>query len=601
MSAARRICLGLLARMPHGELTIVERGRTVTVGGGEPRATVRINTARAWSALLHGSRGLAEAYADAWWDAEDPAAVIRVAARNAAVLDAWRRRAAPVRVPAQALRGIRRANSRAHSRRDIAAHYDLGDDLFGLMLDETMMYSAAYFPSPGASLADASRAKLELVCEKLSLRPRDHVLEIGTGWGGFAIHAAATRGCRITTTTISPAQYEHARRRVARAGLEKLVTVVPQDYRDLDGRYDKLVSIEMVEAVGWRSFGAFFAQCSQLLRPDGVMLLQAIVIDDRAYEVEKASTSFIRTHIFPGGSLPSVEVIARCLARHTDLRIADLHELTPHYAEMPPQPATSYTGSATARASAGCGGFTSRTAKPGSTRGGSASCRCCWASHDGGRRSLPRRCATSASAHAAPPTPSSRRNLLAPSASPSADHERSRDQEDLTIHEIARRLGRTDATVEAYVYDPTGEREGAGRKGALHGGVRGLWCPHAAAQRQGRRVCLLQMRREALCCIPGAAGRNSKGCSWVQWLTRIRKVNGTIACQESDGHAQVSGVRRRGTRVIWRRLDCLKPNLQKMKRRIRRKGTCYRRHALRWHSCKAVATFGAWSVAQRGQ
>ena len=333
MSAARRICLGLLARMPHGELTIVERGRTVTVGGGEPRATVRINTARAWSALLHGSRGLAEAYADAWWDAEDPAAVIRVAARNAAVLDAWRRRAAPVRVPAQALRGIRRANSRAHSRRDIAAHYDLGDDLFGLMLDETMMYSAAYFPSPGASLVDASRAKLELVCEKLSLRPRDHVLEIGTGWGGFAIHAAATRGCRITTTTISPAQYEHARRRVARAGLEKLVTVVPQDYRDLDGRYDKLVSIEMVEAVGWRSFGAFFAQCSQLLRPDGVMLLQAIVIDDRAYEVEKASTSFIRTHIFPGGSLPSVEVIARCLARHTDLRIADLHELTPHYAE----------------------------------------------------------------------------------------------------------------------------------------------------------------------------------------------------------------------------------------------------------------------------
>ena len=333
MSAARRICLGLLARMPHGELTFVERGRTVTVGNGEPRAAVHIHTERAWRALLHGSRGLAEAYADGWWDADDLAAVIRVAARNAPVLDSWRRRAAPARLPIQALRGIRRANSRARSRRDIAAHYDLGDDLFGLMLDETMMYSAAYFPSAGASLLDASRAKLELACEKLSLGPGDHVLEIGTGWGGFAVYAAATRGCRITTTTISSAQYEHARRRVARAGLQDLVKVVHHDYRDMRGRYDKLVSIEMVEAVGWRSFAKFFARCSDLLRPDGAMLLQSIVIDDRAYEVEKASASFIRSHIFPGGSLPSVEIIARCLALHTDLRIADLHELTPHYAE----------------------------------------------------------------------------------------------------------------------------------------------------------------------------------------------------------------------------------------------------------------------------
>jgi cyclopropane-fatty-acyl-phospholipid synthase len=333
MSAARRICLGLLARMPHGELTLVEPGRTVRVGNGEPRATVRINTARAWTALLHGSRGLAEAYADGWWDADDPAAVIRVAARNAPVLDAWRRRAAPVRVPAQALRGIRRANSRSRSRRDIAAHYDLGDHLFDVMLDPTMMYSSAYFPSQDTSLAEASRAKLELVCEKLSLGPGENVLEIGTGWGGFAVHAAATRGCRVTTTTISPAQYAHTRRRVEQAGLQELVTVLRQDYRDLRGGYDKLVSIEMVEAVGWQSFGTFFERCSDLLRPDGVMLLQSIVIDDRAYAVEKASASFIRSHIFPGGSLPSVAVIAHCLRRRTDLRIADLHELTPHYAE----------------------------------------------------------------------------------------------------------------------------------------------------------------------------------------------------------------------------------------------------------------------------
>jgi cyclopropane-fatty-acyl-phospholipid synthase len=171
------------------------------------------------------------------------------------------------------------------------------------------------------------------VCEKLSLGPGDHVLEIGTGWGGFAVHAAATRGCRVTTTTISPAQYAHTRRRVEQARLQELVTVLRQDYRDLRGGYDKLVSIEMVEAVGWQSFGTFFERCSDLLRPNGVMLLQSIVIDDRAYAVEKASASFIRSHIFPGGSLPSVAVIAHSLRRRTDLRIADLHELTPHYAE----------------------------------------------------------------------------------------------------------------------------------------------------------------------------------------------------------------------------------------------------------------------------
>ncbi len=171
-----------------------------------------------------------------------------------------------------------------------------------------------------------------------------------------------------------------------------------------------------------------------------------------------------------------------------------------------------------------------------------------------------------------------------------------RDEEGLSIAEMARRLGRAEATVKAYLYDPTGEKARA-VKARYVGVCRGCGA-HAAAQRQGRRVRLLQLRREALCRIPGAAGRNSKGCSWVQWLTRIRKVKGTIACQESGGHAQVSGVRRRGTRVIWRKLDCLKPNLQKMKRRIRRKDACYRRHALRWHSCRAVATFGAWSVAQ---
>jgi cyclopropane-fatty-acyl-phospholipid synthase len=267
------------------------------------------------------------------WDSPDLTAVVRVGARNAARLDAWRRRFAPARVPLQVLRGIRARNTRSRSRSAIAAHYDLGNDFFGLMLDETMMYSSAYFPRAGMTLAQASEAKLELVCEALELGPEDHVIEIGTGWGGFALHAARTRGCRVTTTTISREQYEHARERVRAAGLADRVTVICEDYRDVGGRYDKLVSIEMIEAVGWRDFDTFFARCSDLLADDGRMLLQAIVIDDSAYEVEKASQSFIRTHIFPDGCLPSLEVIGRCLRRHTDMDPVGVRELTPHYAE----------------------------------------------------------------------------------------------------------------------------------------------------------------------------------------------------------------------------------------------------------------------------
>jgi cyclopropane-fatty-acyl-phospholipid synthase len=325
--------LGLLRGLRAGRLTILDGDRRVVLGEGAPRATVQVNSPRLWPKLLHGSRGMAEAYMQGLWESPDLTAVVRVAARNAASLDRWRRRMAPARVPLQAVRGVRARSTHARSRRDIAAHYDLGNGLFELMLDETMMYSSAYFPHMDMTLAQASRAKMELVCKKLDLRPGDHVLEIGTGWGGFAVHAAQTTGCRVTTTTISREQYEHAREWVRSAGVADRVTVLCEDYRDLHGRYDKLVCIEMVEAVGYREFGTFFARCSDLLAGDGAMLLQAIVIGDRAYAVEKASRSFIRTHIFPGGCLPSLGVIGRCLARCTDMRAVQLTDLTPHYAE----------------------------------------------------------------------------------------------------------------------------------------------------------------------------------------------------------------------------------------------------------------------------
>ncbi len=330
---ARGIVLGLLKRLRSGQLTIIEDGRQLVLGNGCPRANVQVRSPALWPRLLHGSRGMAEAYAQELWESPDPAAVVRVAARNVAALDEWRRRVAPARIPLQAARGIRARNTQARSRRDIAAHYDLGNELFELMLDETMMYSSAYFPSRGMTLAQASRAKLELVCRKLDLRAGDHVLEIGTGWGGLAVHAARTRGCQVTTTTISREQREHARKWAQAAGVADRVTVLGEDYRDLRGRYEKLVCIEMIEAVGYRDFDTFFAHCSNLLADDGRMLLQTIVIDDRAYEVEKASRSFIRTHIFPGGCLPSLAVIAGCVARHTDMRTVGLKDLTPHYAE----------------------------------------------------------------------------------------------------------------------------------------------------------------------------------------------------------------------------------------------------------------------------
>jgi cyclopropane-fatty-acyl-phospholipid synthase len=322
----------LLSRLHEGRLEIVEGDRRSAFGpsGAALAVTLRVHDSRAfWRSLLGGSRRLAQSYGAGAWDTDDLVGLVRIAAREMPRLDRWRR-------PLARLRGVLSRvprNTRAGARRHIAAHYDLGNDLFRLFLDETMTYSCAVFDRPSISLREAQEAKLERVCRKLELGPSDHVLEIGTGWGSFALHAAARFGCRVTTTTISREQHEAADRRVREAGLDDRVTVLLQDYRDLRGRYDKLVSIEMIEAVGWQYFDLFFRRCGELLDPRGLMLLQAIVIDDRAYEIEKASRSFIKELIFPAGCLPSLEVISRCVARATSLRLLDLEDLTAHYPE----------------------------------------------------------------------------------------------------------------------------------------------------------------------------------------------------------------------------------------------------------------------------
>ncbi|WP_249011159.1 cyclopropane-fatty-acyl-phospholipid synthase family protein [Conexibacter sp. DBS9H8] len=316
-----------------GTVTVREAGLEHRFGRGEPHATVTVTDPRFWRALLHGSIGLADAYADGYFETDHLVEMIRVAALNGPRLDGPRRLVAPLRVPMQLVREYSRPLTRERNRREISAHYDLGNDLFALMLDPTLSYSCAIFATPEATLEDAQIAKLEHICDRLQLTPDDHLLEIGTGWGGLAIYAAQTRGCRVTTATISVEQHRYARERVAELGLDRLVEVVFCDYRDLQGRYDKLVSVEMIEAVGWRNIGRYLRKCASLLTPDGVMLLQAITIDDRAYAVEKASKSFIKSYIFPGGCLPSVSVLTRSLARRTDLQVAGIDDITVHYVE----------------------------------------------------------------------------------------------------------------------------------------------------------------------------------------------------------------------------------------------------------------------------
>jgi cyclopropane-fatty-acyl-phospholipid synthase len=330
---ARATVHALVARLKSGRLTIVEGDRRAVYGSGTPQGTVVVHSPALWPMLARGGRGMAEAYVDGLWDSPDLPAVIELAARNMRPIDDVRRRLSPAIEPLRRARALLAPSTPERSRRDIAAHYDLGNEMFELMLDPLMQYSGAVFERRESTLEEAQRTKLDRICDKLDLGPRDHVLEIGTGWGGLAVHAALTRGCRVTTTTLSREQHALAVRRAREAGVEDRVTVLLEDYRELQGTFDKLVSVEMIEAVGWRDFGTFFARCSRLLDPAGVMLLQAITVDDRLFHVEKASRTFIREHIFPNGCLPSMEVIGRAVARDTDMRMVDLEDITPHYAE----------------------------------------------------------------------------------------------------------------------------------------------------------------------------------------------------------------------------------------------------------------------------
>ena len=301
-----------------------------------PSASIKVTDMQMYADVsTRGSIGAAESYMKGYWTSPDLVQVIRVFVANRALLTQMDSSFARLLMPFWKLAHWVRRNNRDGSKKNIVAHYDLGNDFFKTFLDETMMYSAAVFERPEMTLAEASRAKLDRICRKLELSPTDHVVEIGTGWGGFAIHAVQNYGCRVTTTTISDEQFALATERVKAVGLQDRITIVKDDYRDLPkrGTFDKLVSIEMIEAVGARYLDQYINVCSRLLKPDGAAVIQAITIADQEYERALRSVDFIQKYIFPGSFIPSVTAIVDAMAKSSDMRLVDLDDITTHYVE----------------------------------------------------------------------------------------------------------------------------------------------------------------------------------------------------------------------------------------------------------------------------
>ena len=335
---ARRMVLARLEGLHYGRLVVEDGPERIAFGedieDAELRATVRVHDRRFYADLaLGGSVGAGESYMAGCWSADDLTTLMRLMVRNRDVMEGMESGLARAANPVRRTLHYLNRNTRTGSRRNISAHYDLGNDFFELVLDRSMMYSCAIFERAEASLDEAAAAKVDRICRKLELKPTDHLVEIGTGWGGFAIHAARNYGCRVTTTTISHRQRDFAIARIAAAGLADRVTVLLKDYRDLDGQYDKAVSIEMIEAVGHHFLDAYFRKCGELLKPDGMMLLQAITIADQHYASALRSVDFIKKYIFPGSFIPSVTAIADSITRASDLRLFHLEDLTPNYAE----------------------------------------------------------------------------------------------------------------------------------------------------------------------------------------------------------------------------------------------------------------------------
>lgn len=337
-SVGRKLLHAQFTKLQDGEITLVEwDGKQYRFGRRTARldvaVTLHVDHPQLYAdAAFGGTVGAGESYIRGLWRCDDLTALVRIFVANRDVMNGMDSRWALVSQPLLKLFHVLNRNSKQGSARNIAAHYDLGNPLYELMLDPTMAYSCGIFVDEHSTLEQASLAKFDAVCRKLKLQPNDRVVEIGTGWGGLAIHAAANYGCHVTTTTISREQHDYAKEKIVRAGLGDRITLLLEDYRDLNGRYDKAMSIEMIEAVGADYLDTYLAKCSALLAPHGAMLLQAITIQDQFYEQARKSVDYIQRFIFPGSFIPSVEAISRSLTRATDLKIFALEDIGPHYA-----------------------------------------------------------------------------------------------------------------------------------------------------------------------------------------------------------------------------------------------------------------------------
>ena len=336
LSVVRRGVLDALAGIRWGRIDIRDARGLTQIGGRDnpgPRVSVQVHDEDFWGYVgFGGSTGAGQSFFLGLWDTDDLVDLVRILVRNRDALDTMDTGVARIGMPIYRWFHTRRENSLAGSKSNISAHYDLGNDFFELMLDRTMMYSSAIYPDADADLETAQRHKLDVICDKLALGPDVHLLEIGTGWGGLALHAAQRSGCRVTTTTISAEQHAYATQRVRDAGLEDRVTVLMQDYRELTGRFDRIVSIEMIEAVGHQYFDVYFAQLERLLADDGLALIQAITIEDSRFDEYVRSVDFIKRFVFPGGCLPSVSRIMDSVKRKTTLRLRHFDDISDHYA-----------------------------------------------------------------------------------------------------------------------------------------------------------------------------------------------------------------------------------------------------------------------------
>lgn len=337
-TVAKKSVHKFLGYLTIGRLVIEEDGEVKEFGQKQHETdlivNVKVHNPAVYSdVLFNGTVGSGESYMLGYWSTPDLLKMIRLMVLNMQVIEKMDNRFSALSKLSSLIYWFIKNNSKEGSRKNIGAHYDLGNDFFGLFLDPQMMYSAALYPTWESDLNEAAEYKLRNICEKLALKPTDHLLEIGTGWGGMAIYAAKHFGCKVTTTTISQQQYNHAKEWIAKEGLEDKIELLLKDYRELTGQYDKLVSIEMIEAVGHRHYSTYFKKCSSLLRDDGLMLIQAITIPDQRYKQAKNAVDFIQKYIFPGGCLPSHEVIAKNVAQQTDLQITAVDDMTAHYAK----------------------------------------------------------------------------------------------------------------------------------------------------------------------------------------------------------------------------------------------------------------------------